>query len=146
MHDKIHEFWSKSIGSWQSKLAVLTVDWLDNQELLLISKIHDLAKTDFGIKMSWKYKNKNESGYAFWGIERGYSNSIFSSTDFKDNDMSRVLTYQMINLDKLVTISGEYEERFFLETEKKRLRELRYAGRLIRRIKEERVDFEASMP
>jgi hypothetical protein len=146
MHEDIYDFWFRSIGVWQSQLSVLTVDWLDKRELSEVSNIHHLSKADFGIKMNWNYKHRKEDGCIFWSVSREYKNLIFPSQSFRDN--MPLCTYQcrVIGKSKIsftinaVDTVDTYEETIFLKNNECRTRELRLAGRLIRRLRENRLN------
>lgn len=137
IHNELSNFWFCSIGVWDSLLVTVTVDWVDEPELLSIGKIHKLDRPEFGVRMSWQYKKKSQSGYMSWCVDTQHPNLVFTNKGLT-NDNPCVLNYQMLNVNKLVITVDKLEETFVLEGER-RLRELRYDGKLIRRLWEKKV-------
>lgn len=137
IHTELYNFWFRSIGVWDSLLVTVIVTWLDEREILSIGKIHNLHQPEFGVRMSWEYKKKSESGHMSWCVDTERPNLVFTNKGLK-NDNPCVLNYQMLNANKLVITVGKLEETFVLEGER-RLRELRYDGKLLRRLWEKKV-------
>jgi len=132
-HYKLYDFWFRSEGIWFSKLVKVAVRFLDAQEVLIISQIHELEQPEFGIRMSWEYNTKAESGQMYWCVDANQKGRIFIDKSLSDNN-PQIAYYQLIDDNKLVTTVGKYEETFFLKGDSRRLRELRYDGKLVRRL------------
>ena len=141
--NKLYNFWSRSQGVWVSKLVTVIVSWLEEQELLSISQIHNLTGAEFGVKMAWRYSKKPESGNMSWCVNANYPNLVFTNKSLTNDSLPRVFSYQMLDANQLVITAGKYEETFLLEGDNRRLRELRYEGKLIRRLWEEKVGAES---
>lgn len=139
IHNELYKFWLPSIGVWDSHLLTLTVKWLDEEELLLISKIHHLHQAEFGVKMSWEYKKKSDSGHMSWCVDAARPNLVFTNKSLAPESSPRIFNYQLLAANKLVMSVGKYEETVMLESDRRRLREQRYDGKLIRRLWEEKV-------
>ncbi len=139
IHNNLYNFWFRSKGVWDSKLAKVTVNLLDEQELSSISRTHHLAKAEFGVNMSWEYKTKQESGQMSWCVDTKQPNVVFTNKGLAKDSSPGRFAYRMIDDNKLVITVGKYEETFFLKDDRRRLRELRYDGKLVRRLWENKV-------
>lgn len=139
IHDNLYHFWSRSIGIWDSLLVKVTANWLSEQELL--SCQHHLFQPEFGVKVSWEYQKKYESGNMSWCVDANHPNLIFANKTLKHNSPS-ILNYQLPDANKLVITVDELEETFVLASNERRLRELRYQGKLLRRLWEQKVNDE----
>jgi hypothetical protein len=139
IHNELYKFWLPSTGVWDSHLLTLTVKWLHEEELLLIGKIHHLHQAEFGVKMSWEYKKKSESGHMSWCVDAARPNLVFTNKSLAPESSPRIFNYQLLAANKLVMSIGKYEETVMLESDRRRLREQRYDGKLIRRLWEEKV-------
>ncbi len=137
-HNNLYNFWVRSKGAWVSKLVNVVVSLLDEKELLAISQIHLLDQVEFGVTMSWKYNTKEESGHMSWCVDSKQPGLVFTNKSLA-TDTPRILNYQMVNDNKLIITFGKLEETFFLESDRRRLRELRYEGKLVRRLWENKV-------
>ena len=133
-HYNLYNFWSRSEGLWVSKLVKVTVKFLDEQELLVVSKIHALDNTEFGVRVSWEYTKKEESGHMSWCVDSHHLGLVFTDKSLLSDTPPQILNYQMINENKLVITAGKYEETFLIHDDTRRLRELRYDGKLVRRL------------
>ncbi len=133
IHDKLHQFWRRSEGIWFSKLVNLTVRLLPQAELLAISQRHLLEQPEFGVRISWEYNTKQQSGQMLWCVDTDYRDLIFSDRSML-NDSPQIFDYQMINEQHLVITADKYSETFLLDGDRRRLRELRVEGKLIRRL------------
>ncbi len=129
----LYNFWYRSEGIWFSKLVKVAVRLLDEQELLAISQIHHLNKAQFGIRMSWEYNTKVQPGQMSWCIDISHPGKVFTDKGLLSNT-PQILYYQMVDDNQLVITSGKYEETFLLKGDNRRLRELRYEGKLVRRL------------
>jgi hypothetical protein len=138
-HSQLYNFWLRSQGMWVSRLVTVSVNWLDNQELAAISQIHYLSATEFGVKMSWQYNKKSDSGNMCWCVDTDQPQLVFTNKSLTANSPPRIFDYRMLAENKLIITAGKYEEMFLLETDNHRLRELRIEGKLIRRLKEQKV-------
>lgn len=138
-HSQLYNFWSRSQGIWISQLVTVSVNWLDDQELAVISQIHCLSTPEFGVKMSWQYSKKSDSGNMSWCVDADQPQLVFTNKSLADNSPPRILDYRMLAENKLIITAGKYEEMFLLESDNHRLRELRIEGKLIRRLKEQKV-------
>lgn len=134
IHQNLYNFWSRSEGIWLSKLVKVRVSFLDEQELLSISQIHLLTDAEFGVKMSWEYNLKAESGHMSWCADANQPGLIFTDKSLSKDSLPGIFDYQMVNEHKLVMTVGKYEETFILDGDSRRLRELRYEGKLLRRL------------
>ena len=133
-HYHLYNFWSRSEGLWVSKLVKVTVRFLDEQELLVVSKIHALDNTEFGVRVSWEYSKKEESGHMSWCVDSHHLGLVFTDKSLLSDTPPQILNYQMIDENKLVITAGKYEETFLIHDDTRRLRELRYDGKLVRRL------------
>ena len=140
-HKDLYNFWLCSTGVWDSLLVTVTVNLLDKQELISISQIHHLDRVEFGVKMSWDYKKKPESGTMSWCVNANQPNLVFTNKGLT-TETPCVLNYQLLAANKLAITVGKLEETFFLASHKRRLRELRYEGKLVRRLWENKVSNE----
>jgi hypothetical protein len=138
IHNNLYNFWSRSQGIWFSKLVKVVVGLLDEQELLSISQAHLLTEPEFGVKMSWEYNTKPESGQMSWCVDANQPGFVFTNKGLT-TDKPCVLTYQMVNPNKLVMTSDKLEETFLLDSDSRRLRELRCEGKLLRRLWEHKL-------
>ncbi len=139
-HSQLYNFWLRSQGMWVSQLVTVSVNWLDDQELAAISQIHCLSATEFGVKMSWQYSSKkSDSSNMCWCVDTDQPQLVFTNKSLTANSPPRIFDYHMLAENKLIINAGKYEEMFLLETDNHRLRELRIEGKLIRRIKEQKV-------
>ncbi len=138
-HYKLYNFWSRSEGLWLSKLVKVAVRFLSEQELLAVSQIHLLDKAEFGVKMSWEYNTKEELGHMLWCVNAMQPGLVFTDKGLSNYSSPQVLHYQMVNDNKLVITTGKYEETFLLDGDSRRLRELRYEGKLVRRLRENKL-------
>lgn len=134
IHKNLYNFWSRSEGVWLSKLVKVRVSLLDEQELSSISQIHLFTEAEFGVKMSWEYNLKEESGYMSWCVDSNHSGLVFTDKSLSKDSSPRIFDYQMVNDHKLVMTVGKYEETVVLDGDTRRLREQRYEGKLLRRL------------
>lgn len=132
-HYKLYDFWSRSEGIWFSNLVKVAVRLLDAQEVLAVSQIHDLEQAEFGIRMSWEYNTKAQSGQMSWCVDANLPGRMFTDKSLSSNN-PQIVHYQLVNDNQLVTTAGKYEETFLLKSDSRRLRELRYDGKLVRRL------------
>ena len=139
IHSQLYNFWLRSQGIWISQLVTVSVNWLNNEELAAISHIHCLSATEFGVKMSWQYSKKSDSGNMCWCVDADQPQLVFTNKSLTDNSLPRIFDYRMLAENKLIITAGKYEEMFLLESDNYRLRELRIEGKLIRRLKEQKV-------
>jgi hypothetical protein len=135
-HYCLYNFWCRSEGIWFSKLVKVAVRLLDEQELLAISNIHHLEQAEFGIKTAWEYNSKAESGYMSWCVNANQPSLVFTNNLL--NNTPQIINYQMVDENQLVMTGDNYEETYFLDGENRRLRELRYNGKLLRRLWEDK--------
>lgn len=138
-HTQLYNFWLRSQGIWDSQLVTVTVSWLDERELASVSQIHHLSATEFGVKMTWQYKKKSASGDMCWCVDAQQPQLVFTDKSLTDNSPPRIFNYQILAVNKLIITAGKYEETFVLESDNRRLRELRIEGKLIRRLKEQKI-------
>lgn len=139
IHDNLYHFWFRSIGEWNSLLVKVTTSWLTEQELLSLCQIHNLTQPEFGVNVSWEYKKKLESGNMSWCVDTKQPNLIFANKTLKHDSPPSILNYHLPDTNKLVITVDQLEETFVLASDKRRLRELRYQGKLLRRLWEEKV-------
>ena len=139
IHDNLYHFWFRSVGSWDSLLVKVAASWLSEQELLSLSQIHHLSQPEFGVKVSWEYKKKSEEGNMSWCVDANHPNLIFTNKTLKHNSPPSILNYQLPDANKLVITVDDLEETFMLASSTRRLRELRYQGKLLRRLWEQKV-------
>jgi len=133
IHDNLHQFWRRSEGIWFSKLVNVTVRLLPHTELLAISQKHLLEQPEFGVRMSWEYNTKQQSGQMFWCVDTAYPGLIFADRSMLEN-IPQIFDYQMLSDRHLVITADKYSETFLLDSDRRRLRELRVEGKLIRRL------------
>jgi hypothetical protein len=132
-HDRLYQFWSRSQGLWLSKLTKVTLSFLSEQQLQVLKKIHSLWQPEFGVRMAWEYQIKAEVGQMAWCVDATQPGLIFTDRSVTDHSLSAIYHYQMLGDHILITAAGELEERTALEGDHQRLRELRYADKLVRR-------------
>ena len=130
-HDKLYNFWHRSEGIWFSKLAKVAIRLLNEQELEAISQIHHLEQAEFGIRLSWEYYTKDESGYTSWCVDADRPGLIFTDRGVASFCQPSIYNYRMVDDNTLVTSVDKFEETTCLEGDSHRLRERRYEGRLI---------------
>jgi hypothetical protein len=132
-HQQLYGFWSRSEGLWHSKMVNISIRILTAPELLTVAQIHHLESPEFGIKMSWEHNTNHESGQMLWCVDADHPGAVFTDKGIQSDDPS-VYHYQLVSQDILITIDGKAEETNILEPlNHRRLRELRYNGKLIRR-------------
>ena len=139
IHDSLYHFWFRSIGVWDSLLVKVTANWLSEQELISLCQIHHLSQPEFGVTVSWEYKKRSDSGNMSWCVDANHASLIFANKTLKPDSPPSVLNYKLPDANKLVITVGQLEETFVLASDKRRLRELRYQGKLLRRLWEEKV-------
>ncbi len=83
--------------------------------------------------MAWEYQIKAETGQMAWCVDAMQPGLIFTDKSVTDHRLPAVYDYEMLGDHILVTAAGELEERTALEGDRQRLRELRYADKLVRR-------------
>ncbi len=133
-HQKLYDFWFRSEGLWLSKLVKVSINFLSPPDLLSVTQLHQLQQPEFGIRMSWEHHTSEASGQMLWCVDGNHPNSIFTNKGINPNSQSSVYQYHLLSDDILITIDGKAEETNFLEPNNtRRLRELRYDGKLIRR-------------
>jgi hypothetical protein len=133
-HQALYNFWLRSNGLWHSKLVKVVIKLLTTPELTSITELHHLEAPEFGIRMSWEYNSKDGSGQMLWAVDANYSDTIFTTQGIPSDQQPSIYHYQLLSNDILLTIAGKAEETNILESSNdRRLRELRYDGKLIRR-------------
>ncbi|MGF1566679.1 MAG: hypothetical protein ACFCVD_01150 [Nodosilinea sp.] len=137
-HRRLYQFWWRSQGLWLSKLAKVTLRFLDERELQTFQKVHALEQPEFGIKMAWEYQTKSDVGQMVWCVDAAQPSLIFTDWSLTDNCAPTIYQYQIIDAHTLITTMSEIEERTVLEGDSRRLRELRTGDRLVRRLWENR--------
>jgi hypothetical protein len=137
-HDRLYHFWERSQGLWLSKLAKVTLRFLEEQELQSFPPIEGLSIPAFGIKMAWEYQTKPDSGQMLWCVDADQASLIFANQGIMANSFPISYQYQMLDSCALVTTNGDAEERTALEGNSRRVRELRTGGKLVKRIWENR--------
>lgn len=133
-HYKLYSFWLRSEGIWFSKLVKVTVKLLSAQELLAISFLHRINQVEFGVRINWEDNIKEESGHMSWCVDANQPGLVFTDKGLSSDSPPQILDYQMFDDNKLVITTGKYEETFLLDGDQRRLRELRYDGKLVRRL------------
>jgi hypothetical protein len=133
IHDNLYQFWRRSEGIWFSKLVNVTIRLLPQTELLAISQRHLLEQPEFGVRMSWEYNTKPQSGQMIWCVDTAYPGLLFADRSMLDNS-PQIFDYQMTGDQHLVITADKYCETFLLDGNHRRLRELRVEGKLIRRL------------
>lgn len=137
-HCNLYKFWWRSQGLWLSKLAKVTLRFLDEQELKTFRQIHSLEQPEFGVRMAWEYQTKSEIGQMVWGVDAAQPRLMFADRGLVENSPPAIYHYQMLGDRTLVTTNGEVEEHTVLEGDSHRLRELRTGGKLVKRLWENR--------
>jgi hypothetical protein len=97
-----------------------------------------LEQPEFGIKMAWEYQTKLEAGQMVWCVDAAQSGLIFVNRGIIESHLPAIYRYRMIDDHTLITTMGEIEERTVLESDSRRLRELRTGNKLVRRLWENR--------
>jgi hypothetical protein len=133
-HSTLHQFWQRSQGIWLSKWVKVTLRLLDAQELQIFQQIHTLEHPEFGVKMAWEYQTKPEGGQMMWCVDAKQPSLVFTDHGITDGSPPAIYQYQMVGDRTLVTTIDEIEERTDLEGDSRRLRELRTAGKLVKRL------------
>jgi hypothetical protein len=139
-HQPLYDFWSRSTGCWVSPLLTLNIHWLTESAIPAIAQIHGLDQVEFGIEMRWNYCKKIDADSMFWCVDSQHPNVVFTDKSISHNSPPSVFHYQLHNLDRLVMSVGHYEETIVLESFHQRLREQRYNGKLMRRLREIKVE------
>jgi hypothetical protein len=137
-HDCLYHFWERSQGLWLSKLAKVTLRFLDEQELQSFPPVDGLANPAFGIRMAWEYQTKPAVGQMLWCVDADRDSLVFANQGITANSLPAIYRYQMRDDDSLVTTNGDTEERTALEGDSRRVRELRMGEKLIKRLWEHR--------
>ncbi len=137
-HCNLYQFWWRSQGLWLSKLAKVTLRFLDEQELQTFQPIHRLEQPEFGVRMAWEYQTKSEVGQMMWCVDAAHPSLVFANQGITGDSPPAIYHYQMVDELTLVTTNGEIEERTALESDSCRLRELRTGGKLVKRLWENR--------
>jgi hypothetical protein len=137
-HFNLYQFWWRSQGLWLSKLAKVTLRFLDEQELQTFQQIHTLEQPEFGVRMAWEYQTKSEAGQMAWCVDANQPSLVFANQGIADNTPPAIYHYQMVGDLTLVTTNGEIEERTALDGDSRRLRELRTGGKLVKHLWENR--------
>ncbi len=133
-HQKLYDFWSRSEGLWLSKLVKVSINFLPPPDLLTVTQLHQLQQPEFGIRMSWEHNTSESSGQMLWCVDANLPHSVFTTNGINPDSQPSVYHYHLLSDDILITIDGKAEETNLLEPNNtRRLRELRYDGRLIRR-------------
>jgi hypothetical protein len=83
--------------------------------------------------MAWEYQIKSEVGQMAWCVDATQPSLIFTDKSVTEHSLPVIYHYQMLDDHILITAAGELEERTALEGDHQRLRELRYADKLVRR-------------
>jgi hypothetical protein len=139
-HDRLYQYWERSQGLWLSKLAKVTLRFLDKSELQSLQRIHASEQPEFGIRMAWEYQTKVGIGQMMWIIDEAQPNLIFTNQGITDESPPDIYQYRMIDGQTLVTTKGDVEERTALESDRLRIRELRTGGKLVKRIWENKFN------
>jgi hypothetical protein len=139
-HDRLYQYWERSQGLWFSKLAKVTLRFLDKPELQNLQRIHTLEQPEFGIRMAWEYQTKADVGQMRWIIDAAQPNLIFTSQGITDESPPDIYQYRMIDDQTLVTTKEDVEERTALESDRLRIRELRTGGKLVKRLWENKFN------
>lgn len=80
-----------------------------------------------------------------WCVDAEQPHLVFTNKSLTDDGPPKVFNYQMLSANKLIITDGKYEEIFLLKSNSHRLRELRYEGKLIRRLWEQKVSAETEV-
>jgi hypothetical protein len=132
-HQKLYNFWLRSEGLWSSKLVSITINLLDPQDLLAVTRLHQLKQPEFGVKLSWKRNPDGRSGQMLWCVDAHWPNMVFTNQGVTSDHQPHTYDYALLGDSSLVTRAGNAEETNRFESNDHRLRELRYEGKLIRR-------------
>jgi hypothetical protein len=139
-HQSLYEFWQRSQSLWSGKLAQVSVRFLSESELAKLRQLHQLGQVEFGVDLSWKYSTRSESGQMSWCVDAVHPGVVFTNKGLLEQNSPQVYHYQMLDENTLVMSVDKYEETIRLETDRRRLREHRYDGKLIRRVWEYKVE------
>lgn len=132
-HQKLYDFWLRSAGLWLAKLVKVVIKMLTPPDLAIVTQLHQLEQAEFGIRMSWEYSLRNESGQMIWYVTADHPDTLFTNHGINPDRQPGIYHYQLLGDDILRTIDGKAEETNILEkSNQSRLRELRYDGKLIR--------------
>jgi hypothetical protein len=137
-HDHLYQFWWRSQGLWLSKLAKVTLRWLDEPELQTLRQIHALEQPEFGVRMAWEYQTKSAIGQMMWCVDAHQPSLIFANQGLAAHSPPAIYQYQMMGDHTLITTNGEATERTAIESDSWRMRELRTGGKLVKRLWENR--------
>jgi hypothetical protein len=138
--DRLYQYWERSQGLWLSKLAKVTLRFLDKPELQSLQRIHALEQPEFGIRMAWEYQTKADVGQMMWIVDEAQPNLIFTNQGITDESPPDIYQYRMIDDQTLVTTKEDVEERTALESDLLRIRELRTGGKLVKRLWENKFN------
>ena len=73
-----------------------------------------------------------------WCVDGKHLGLVFTDKGLSNDTPPQILDYQMKD-NKMVITTGKYEESFLLDGDIRRLRELRYDGKLVRRLWENKL-------
>jgi hypothetical protein len=138
-HQSLYHFWYRSQSLWSCKLAQVSVRFLNAAELAEVGQLHQLDQIEFGVHLSWQYSTRDKSGQMAWCVNTAHPNLIFTNKDVLDQCSPQIYQYRIVDDDTLVMSIDQYEETIRLETDDRRLREHRYAGKLTRRVWEHKI-------
>lgn len=132
-HDSLYTFWLRSQGIWFSKLVNVTIKLLECGELLANDSVENIEHSEFGIRLGWEYNTKSEAGQMLWWTRSDRPGLIFTNKGIGNFTQPATYTYSLPSKDTLITSIGQFEETNILDGDNRRLRELRFDGKLMRR-------------
>lgn len=84
--------------------------------------------------MSWKHNTKEDSGHMSWCVDANQPGLVFTDKSLLSDSLPQIVGYQMVDDNQIGMTAGNYEETILLEGDSRRLRELKFKGKLIRRL------------
>jgi hypothetical protein len=77
-HQKLYDFWSRSVGLWQAKLVKVMIEILTPPDRAIVTQLHQMEEAEFGIRLSWEYSLRNESGQMIWCVTANHPDTLFA--------------------------------------------------------------------
>jgi hypothetical protein len=139
-HQDLYDFWLRSEGFWFSKLAKITIQLIEPSVFVDLAHSHQLQDPEFGIRINWEYSHQQTPGQMIWCVDAAHPSLVFTNQSISPGSLPSVYQYRMLSDNSLVTTDGHAEETNWLKQDHRRLREIRRAGKLIRRIWENKLN------
>ncbi|MEO0969430.1 MAG: hypothetical protein AAFX80_14160 [Cyanobacteria bacterium J06639_18] len=80
-NEELYRYYARSEGVWSSDLAIVTVKFIAQEDILPIAKHYNLAHIDFGVQATWKYYHKKNKDINF--DHKNFDNKNFENQNSK---------------------------------------------------------------